>query len=500
MRMFKFVTWVWIIAIGSIHVEGSVNSIIKEYNNSTTKNFYVKASSKITDEKLRESVSQEIKRIDQAENDLMVIRDLLGSIRTYFAQRNYRQAKMIEAIELQVKKNVSFKLIKNEVIELIQHIEENDGIPEEMKNTSLKNLDIVRSTLNSQVEKEGLKGEVLAHLVANVENTRTLKNENIRLEPENNGSVVASFSWISFFLLFSVFGYSYFNRRKKGEVVKKSDSGLSDVNLMAVCRVNSQGVVVEKNRVFDSFFGQDFNEKMNWDDFYSENFVKEKRFSKMKRIFKYVNDVKNDYFVGSSINKTTGERVVEIFKFSSLDLAKIGNYRKQELERDSVNALDVLEDVIAEKQSFTTKQFIGLPSIGSDDGAPLYLDEENSIKIFNEVCDLFAIISKAKNLSHEIDVSIKRNANKFYVESQIKNCTLTHEELGKTYKFGAETRSILEVIRKIETVVNSVRVHVAVKNTYSDDQESIDIQVEINDLDFVKWHKKTIGREREVRA
>jgi len=445
---------------------------------------------------------------NENETRLSQARKSLNHLKEYFLSKNYRQAKMVKS------------LLENEgpstveVEKFIDHIQNNQQMAISVKSYVLSEL--TRILENLQPPTTSLRAiDILAAIASEpVQKTTKARAETIRAVEAKNSESKTSFQtyfmWIiSLIVMYFAFKFSFTYKwlKLKGEQVEtlkltssKENNWYQKTKSISLAKMDHQGKILACNDVFKQEFSSKIEAYGNWDDFFMNSFYKDEALKGIRRLFKYTRDLKNDYFVHSRLNSKAGVRFVEIFKMDTRELALLGNKRKIDLEKESINSLDVFENVLAGKSNVSGHCLVDYPQLKNDNGYLLYMDPEAAEILFEKVISFFDVCLKTLGVTDSLSPVMSRDQNNFNILLLIRNVKIADTDMNGNVDYFGQKTNILKMMNEMETVVPNLGIKTVFKNFSDQNEVYSQVHIIVKDSEYKKWYQKTIKIRKQIDA
>ena len=273
---------------------------------------------------------------------------------------------------------------------------------------------------------------------------------------------------------------------------------LSGLKSFSTATFTSDGKLINANKSFQESFGQYLSTVDDFDSFLQEFFFKDKALKKTKRVYRFKHDIKNEYFISTSLNRVSGVRICEIFKFDVQELVELGENRKFELDNDRVNALDIFEEVIASRLSFSGCSYNTLPKVESIEGLILFTGEVLAERLFRNIFNVVAGVIDLKEITEQLNIELTRVDKDFVVSVKFKNYHISDKDLSSSIQSSQGKVSLISLMQEIEKSAEHMRVKSTLKNISDNNDIVSELKVTISDLSNVKWVSKSYKRGHEV--
>lgn len=273
---------------------------------------------------------------------------------------------------------------------------------------------------------------------------------------------------------------------------------LSSLNSISTAIFDVDGTLLNSNKVFKQTFENLYLKTKGVDDFIETYFYKDKSLNNSKRVYRFKNDIKNEYFINVSLNKKTKKRICEIFKFDLQELVELGLSRKFEIDNESVNALDVLEEIIASRLSFATFAHNTIPKVESASGLILFTNEFIASQLFRNIYTAINSILEFKKISSQLSINLSRDNEDFIVSATFDGHHLLDEDFNESVMLADGESTLLSLIRKIEETTDSIKIRSTIKNVEDGSKKFFEFKICIADLNNVQWTSKNFKRENEI--
>ncbi len=198
-------------------------------------------------------------------------------------------------------------------------------------------------------------------------------------------------------------------------------------------------------KTFSSYVGEDHN----WDDFVQENFLKERKFKDLKNHFKYIHDIKSDYFLFSSIDPVTQKRVCEIQRIHPEVMTTLSKGRYEMQNKHSVNAVDILDEIIARDATLRGHNLVKFADISNAEDNCIYLNDKQAKLVFDKFLKSLHIIQKIFDGNQRISLKLRRADGKFIMTAKIPEVRMKKEAFDKIVRVGQESTSLSKTVRDL---------------------------------------------------
>ena len=247
--------------------------------------------------------------------------------------------------------------------------------------------------------------------------------------------------------------------------------------------ISSESEVEYLSPVIKDWFGDALQIGCSWDAFVTNNFMKEKALVNICGQFKYLKDLNWDYFLKSSLCPITQKRICEVVRYESYSLTLIGSARNNWIGKNSINVLNLLEEIIAHEENFSTQRLINFPRFETASDITVALEKNKASVLFKKIIRLISMIQFYKNNTTSADITIKRENEKFLCEFQIKNVNLDTADFEETITLKGQKNSMGQVLKEIEHACLPTKVSLFVKNIKNNDQKELVVLVNVNDFE-----------------
>lgn len=435
---------------------------------------------------------------------------------------------MVESIKQSIGNNSSANAIKSEIITLINHIEENIKIPTELRAESIKELNIIHNLIRSNGPQAEINtNKLINELVRSyrileqkaVNASATVATSTIAAQEKNKTVTAANPIDIVNKILISagicvLLTFLYMKLKMEKTIAQRVEAGavkarksiekehqwLKMSKTSAMAKIDEKGRIISSNKAFDEQFSKSLQLFSGWDDLFKVKFYKDKSLTSIKHLFKYKSDLKNDYIVRSRVVNKNGDRVVEVTKFDVIDLTTLANIRKLELDRTTSNALDVIEDVLANKMNNGNQLKTTFPQLDNDQGFLIYLEKEEAEKIFSMTFDLFETVGGALKNEGIVAPKLSRANDCLKIECQFEDNKVNRDIMNKQIRIQSRTTSISRDIKCLEEAISGLNIVVLIQNLMVDGKNNCKVIVEIQDVNFKKWYVEKVRPEKRVHA
>ena len=235
--------------------------------------------------------------------------------------------------------------------------------------------------------------------------------------------------------------------------------------------------------VMKEWFGDSLQIGGSWDAFVTNNFMKEKALVNICGQFKYLKDLRWDYFLKSTFCPTTQKRICEVVRYESYALTQVGAARNNWIGKNSINVLNLLEEIIAHEENFSTQRLINFPRYETASDISIALEKNKASALFKKIIRLISMIQFYKNNTTSADIMIKRENEKYLCEFQIKNVNLATTDFEETIILKGQKNSIGQVLKEIEHACLPTKVTLFVKNIKNNDQKELVVLVNVSDFE-----------------
>ena len=231
------------------------------------------------------------------------------------------------------------------------------------------------------------------------------------------------------------------------------------------------------------WFGDALQIGCSWDAFVTNNFMKEKALVNISGQFKYLKDLHWDYFLKSTVCPITQKRICEVVRYESYSLTLIGAARNSWIGKNSINVLNLLEEIIAHEENFSTQRLINFPRYETASDISIALEKNKASVLFKKIIRLISMIQFYKNNTTGADIIIKRENEKYLCEFQIKNVNLTTSDFEETITLKGQKNSMGQMLKEIEHACLPTKVSLFVKNIKNNDQKELVVLVHVSDFE-----------------
>lgn len=262
---------------------------------------------------------------------------------------------------------------------------------------------------------------------------------------------------------------------------KTIEATLNSIDSLAICQIDRNDNITFSNAEFNQIFGK----HTNWEEFFKTNFKSDKSLRGVANIYKFVNDVRNDFFINLSSRNEKGIRFVMIHKIDSIALKKIADSRNNLLEKNKSNAYDLLEDSINKFNNFKSTSQLKLSANDFAESLCVYVPEELAQNVLDHYVRSVVAIARSKSFNSEIEIKTTRDDKRFYVTSYIPDINLNAQDMVKQIPFAGRSVEIGNVLKQMNQMLEGYDVNLMLKNVESATKTGLHIELAICDLENV---------------
>lgn len=254
--------------------------------------------------------------------------------------------------------------------------------------------------------------------------------------------------------------------------------GLDTVN---VCQIDANDKVIFMNKSFEKTFGK----CSTWTTFFNENFKTDKGLRGVTNVYKFVGDITNDYFVNVTAKNERGVKTAFIQKLDSVLLTKVADTRKVTLEKNKVNATDLLETCLSKHNSFRNGSNVVLAEADYAENLYVYIPEKQAQTLFDHYIRSLFAIARVKGAVSDVEIKTTRNDKKFHLTAFINDISLQSKDFTTAIPFNGRNTNLGSALKELNNLVKGHEVSLVVKNIESSSKSGVLFEVVVSDLEKV---------------
>jgi hypothetical protein len=235
------------------------------------------------------------------------------------------------------------------------------------------------------------------------------------------------------------------------------------------------------NKSFEKAFGK----CSSWATFFSENFKTDKGLRGVSNVYKYVGDITNDYFVNVTAKNDRGVKTAFIQKLDSVLLTKVADTRKVTLEKNKINATDLLETCLSKHNSFRNGSNVVLAEADYAENLYVYIPEKQAQTLFDHYIRSVFAITRVKGAQDDIEIKTTRNDKKFHLTAFINDISLQSKDFTTAIPFNGRNTNLGSALKELNHLVKGHEVSLIVKNIESSTKSGVLFEVVVSDLEKV---------------
>lgn len=287
------------------------------------------------------------------------------------------------------------------------------------------------------------------------------------------------------------------NYNKSKSINDDSDivQGSYDLDLMENIPELAIAIVNEKNQIIhvNNYFSQMFDDELvnlEWDEFIKISFNKETTGLSTPNIYRYKNDINNDYIIHTRIDMKTKYRYCWIHRIKSKTLLNIAKKRTSLMEQKRFDLYNCLENFIFQKSMRWQQSDIKLEDINYADEGYIYLKEDRAETIINDYIDFIYSIMNSKEVNSSARIKLNRLNNDLIISTEIDGFNYQVSDLHSTFKWKGKKTKLGAICRSIENLLSDIHISLTLKNRKNESSSLLFVELRISDLDGVKWLSK----------
>lgn len=262
---------------------------------------------------------------------------------------------------------------------------------------------------------------------------------------------------------------------------KAMQSVFDGLDTVSVCQIDGNDKIVFMNKSFEKAFGK----CSSWATFFSENFKTDKGLRGVSNVYKYVGDITNDYFVNVTAKNDRGVKTAFIQKLDSVLLTKVADTRKVTLEKNKINATDLLETCLSKHNSFRNGSNVVLAEADYAENLYVYIPEKQAQTLFDHYIRSVFAITRVKGAQGDIEIKTTRNDKKFHLTAFINDISLQSKDFTTAIPFNGRNTNLGSALKELNHLVKGHEVSLIVKNIESSTKSGVLFEVVVSDLEKV---------------